>query len=92
MKVEVLHVPGCPSLALLLTRLAEVLGDLQTVSTREVRSADEAAVLGLVGSPTLLVNGIDPFAQPGRGASLSCRLERDVPTVEQLRAVLVRPG
>jgi hypothetical protein len=29
------------------------------------------------GSPTLLVNGIDPFAPPGSPASVSCRIYRD---------------
>jgi hypothetical protein len=90
MKVEVLHVPGCPSVALLLSRLAEVLGDLTTVSIRVVRTAEEAAALGLAGSPTLLVNGVDPFARPGQGVNLSCRLDREAPTVAQLAALLAR--
>jgi hypothetical protein len=29
------------------------------------------------GSPTLLINGVDPFAAPGTPASLSCRVYRD---------------
>ena len=47
------------------------------------------------GSPTLLVDGTDPFAVPGQPPSLSCRLYRDAagrmsgaPTVEALRRVL----
>jgi hypothetical protein len=47
------------------------------------------------GSPTLLINGVDPFAAPGQAPGLACRLYRDVagraagaPTVEALRRAL----
>jgi hypothetical protein len=47
------------------------------------------------GSPTLLVNGSDPFAAPGTPASVSCRLYRDqggpaggAPSVAALREAL----
>jgi hypothetical protein len=47
------------------------------------------------GSPTLLIDGVDPFAAPGEPASLSCRLYRlpdgsldGVPSLDQLRAAL----
>jgi len=50
------------------------------------------------GSPTLLVDGIDPFAGPGQHASVSCRLFRDsrgyaegVPSVRQLREAIRHP-
>jgi hypothetical protein len=51
------------------------------------------------GSPTLLVDGSDPFAAPGEPPSLSCRLYRDasgrigpVPSVEELRRALTATG
>jgi len=44
------------------------------------------------GSPTLLIDGVDPFAEPGQPPSLSCRLYRDddgrtsgAPSAGQLR-------
>jgi len=47
------------------------------------------------GSPTLLVDGVDPFAAPGQPPSLSCRLYRDAtghadaaPPVDALRRAL----
>ena len=47
------------------------------------------------GSPTVLIDGSDPFAAPGADASLSCRLYRDeagrvqgAPSAGQLRAAL----
>jgi Alkylmercury lyase len=55
----------------------------------------EAARLGLHGSPTLLIDGVDPFAEPGQPPTLSCRLYRDergelsgAPSVGQLREAI----
>jgi hypothetical protein len=49
------------------------------------------------GSPTLLIDGADPFAAPGEPPSLPGRLYRDaagragpVPSVEELQRVLSR--
>ena len=92
MKLEVLHVPDCPNLALLLERLAEVT-DLP-ITTRVIESDADAARFGMAGSPTLLIDGVDPFAAPGE-FSLACRLYRDevgrivaAPSVERLREAL----
>lgn len=100
MKLEVLHVTDCPNVRPMLDRLTEAT-DLP-VATREVTTDTEAARLGMNGSPTLLINGIDPFASPDQGASgLSCRLYHDpegrivrAPSVDQLRDAIgrVRPS
>ena len=99
MDIELLSCPDCPNrglarrhldLALARARLAAV------VREREVRTSEEAAWCGMRGSPTILIGGIDPFADASAPASLSCRLYRDdtalrgAPTVEQLVAVLER--
>jgi hypothetical protein len=59
-----------------------------------IASAREAAAAGMHGSPTLLVDGADPFARPGEAASLSCRLYRGgaggLPSAAALREVLSR--
>lgn len=88
--LQVLHVPDCPNLAPMLDRIARVTG--VPVTTREIRTEREAAEAGMAGSPTLLVNGIDPFAEPAC-CGISCRLYRDeagrivpTPSTEQLRA------
>ena len=60
MKLEVLHLPDCPNLPPMLDRLAEIT-DVPVI-TRVIESDAEAAVFGMAGSPTLLVNGSDPFA------------------------------
>ncbi len=60
----------------------------------EVHSAEEAERLGLRGSPTVLVDGHDPFSDPGATAGLACRIYRSAagadgaPSVEDLVAVL----
>jgi len=92
-------VPDCPNTAVLAARLDEVL-DGQTdaeveVEERVIADHGEAVAVGMTGSPTLLVDGSDPFAVPGASASMSCRLYRDEtgaatgsPSIAALRAVL----
>jgi hypothetical protein len=98
MQVEVLTVPDCPNGPVARQRLAEALAgrDDVTVEPRVIRTPAEAARYGMHGSPTILIDGHDPFAAPGTPASLSCRLYRDAdgraqgaPSAEQLREVLV---
>jgi hypothetical protein len=98
MELTVLAVPDCPNAAVLERRLAAVLAGRPPIAvTRQViTSPAEAARWGMHGSPTLLVNGEDPFAEPGTGPVVaSCRLYLDddglregAPTVAALRRVL----
>ena len=92
----VLSVPRCPNVPLLEQRLEQALAGRPTVTVRRViADADEAARCGMCGSPTLLVNGHDPFAVPGRGPALACRMYEGeggrlegAPTVDALRRAL----
>jgi hypothetical protein len=96
----VLSVPGCPSAPLLEQRLAEALAGWPAVTVqRVIASADEAALCGMCGSPTLLINGHDPFAGPGTVPALACRMYEGeggrlegVPTVDALRRALEHAG
>ncbi|GAA1604914.1 MULTISPECIES: alkylmercury lyase family protein [Kribbella] len=98
MRLEVLHVPDCPNLAPMLQRLADVT-DLP-VTTRLIETDTDAARYGMAGSPTLLIDGTDPFAADGEcGCGLSCRLYRDetgrivpAPSVDQLLAAITAAG
>jgi len=91
--LEVLHVPDCPNLQPLLDHLSQVT-DVAVV-TRVVGTDADAMRLGMTGSPTLLIDGADPF--PAGECGLSCRLYRNesgapvaVPSLGQLRAA-IRP-
>lgn len=79
MELTLLTVPACPHATVFEERLALALADNPDVMVRRREVADhrEAAGLGMHGSPTLLIDGADPFAAPGQGPSLSCRLYRD---------------
>lgn len=73
--IAVLSVPDCPNVPLLVERLQEVLpGRTQPVEVFVVRDEAQASAWGMCGSPTLLVDGVDPFAVDGAQPSLSCRL------------------
>jgi hypothetical protein len=95
----ILAVPDCPNVNLLEKRLAQALkGRDATVSRHVIRDQDEAARHGMHGSPTVLIDGIDPFAGPGLPASVSCRLYREAsgraegaPSVRQLRRAIRHP-
>jgi len=77
-EVTVLAVPGCSNAAVLEQRLAEALAGRPAVpvTRRVIADADEAARWGMAGPPTLLVDGRDPFAVPGAGPAVACRMYR----------------
>lgn len=99
-RVTVLTVPDCPNAPLLRGRIAEALeGRAVPVEWIEVRDADEATRHRMTGSPTLLLDGIDPFAHRGAQPSLSCRLYHHAdgttdgaPAVADLRRALTVSG
>ncbi|RSM52193.1 alkylmercury lyase [Amycolatopsis sp. WAC 01376] len=101
MELVVLSVPDCPHVALMDDALRAVLADRQGIRVvhRQVLDHDQAEREGMRGSPTLLVNGIDPFAEPGSQPSVSCRLFRDengqarpAPSKAAVAAALARAG
>ena len=97
MTVTLLYFSGCPNWptadANLRAAIEETGADV-TVDRQRVDTAEDAERLGFLGSPTVLFDGRDPFAEPGAVPSLSCRVYRTdaglagAPTVAQLRAAL----
>jgi hypothetical protein len=101
MRIEVLTVPECPNGPLAEQRLADALAGRPdvTVQRRVAETAEQAGQYGMHGSPTVLIDGRDPFAVPGDSTSLSCRLYQDeqgrvqgAPSTGQLRATLAEAG
>lgn len=97
MDLTVLAVPECPTAEVLHERLAVALAGRTDVAItwRTVTDAADAARWGMHGSPTLLVDGTDPFLRPGESTSLSCRIYSlqdgaagGTPSVARLREVL----
>jgi hypothetical protein len=97
-QIRVVYFEGCPHADEARRRLLEVLGDGSAIEMRCVADASEAEREHLHGSPTILIDGIDPFIAQGAAptASWSCRLydtetgPAGVPSLAQLRAALHR--
>lgn len=84
MNVTILLVEGCPHAALARERIAEAAAAVaQGVVVTETVVHDEAsaAAAGFRGSPTILVEGVDPFPAAG-GSELACRLYPGSPRPE----------
>lgn len=95
MKVELLYFDDCPNWKLAdehLQALAETR-DLQ-VEHRLVTTPEEAEAARFRGSPTVLVDGRDPFATGDEPFGLACRVYQTPegpagsPTRDQLEAAL----
>lgn len=80
MDIEILLVPGCPNETLAAERLRCALdtSGLSSIgfTTRIVTGQAEAERIGFTGSPTILIDGRDPFAEPAHTPGLSCRMYR----------------
>ena len=83
-EIEVLFVDDCPNLPVLLERLEAVTCGRATVTTTQVGGTAPIPP-GFAGSPTLLVNGRNPFGGDGE-SSPSCALR--IPSIEQLKELL----
>jgi len=98
--VEMLVVPDCPNERaaeeLIVTALADVHLTGVDVTKSIIADEPEAVRRGFVGSPTFLLNGHDPFAQPGARPAMACRVYQTpdgphgLPALTDLRAALKR--
>ncbi|MFB7172289.1 alkylmercury lyase family protein [Streptomyces sp. NPDC056254] len=93
MRITILTVPQCPNVQVMRERITAALdGCAAVIEVVEVSDEGEAARWGMAGSPTILLDGADPFSLPGTPSSVSCRLYRDAdgrtdgaPSVRALR-------
>lgn len=98
MIVELLYVEGCPHVDVARARLGEAARLVATqfeVRERRVADGTEASSIGMSGSPTILVDGVDVVVGDAT-PSMSCRLYRSgeqvdgAPSVDVLTRFLAR--
>ncbi len=97
LKVQLLYVDSCPHRTVMEERLRHVLDLLGSAATVEhclVDTQEAADLYGFAGSPSILLDGRDPFRTTTETFGLTCRVystpegPAGAPTVEQLtRAV-----
>ena len=96
--MRLLYFDGCPNWTVAEERLRSALvrvgrGD-EAVHRVLVETTEEAERLGFIGSPTIVIDGRDPFASGEERPALACRVfttpdgRGGSPTVEQLLEVL----
>jgi hypothetical protein len=99
--VELLWWEGCPSTERALEAVREALSGLGLseveVRMREIETDAEAERTGFVGSPTILIDGVDLVPPADEPTGLSCRVyhRRDgrispIPDPDDLREALTR--
>jgi len=98
MQLTIRHFDGCPNWEVARERLGEVLDSLgranQAVDLERVESEEDAERLRFRGSPTILIDGVDPFSSEDAPVGLSCRVYmteaglEGAPSLEQLLRAL----
>lgn len=97
MTIELLYFDGCPNWSIAAGRLRQaalLVGRPGEIEYRRIETPEEAAAAGFRGSPTVRIDGRDPFEVPGALVGLSCRMYETpaglagAPTLEQLTAAL----
>lgn len=94
MQIELLYFEGCPNWTVSDERLTQALKAVNrddiTVKRRRIATSQEAEAARFTGSPTLRVDGRDPFATGDEQVGLACRVYSTPdgisgsPTVNQL--------
>ena len=77
-RVELLYFDGCPNWKVADDRLAQALAELGrddvVVDRHLVETAEQAEELAFAGSPTIRIDGTDPFATGEEQIGLACRV------------------
>jgi hypothetical protein len=99
-EIKIRYFDGCPSWKVAEARLREVLRTSRTdedvnIVLERVESDENARALRFAGSPTILLDGVDPFATGQTVFGLACRVYRTEaglegsPSEDQLRRALL---
>jgi hypothetical protein len=93
MQVELLLVPDCPHAEAAHAAVRAALDEVGlaglTLEVTVIDSDETARRRGFTGSPTFLIDGADPFAEPGRPPALACRV---YPTDDGLAGIPPQPA
>jgi hypothetical protein len=97
-EVKLRYFDGCPNWRTTYDRLRAVLRDegmAEIEPTLErIETPEDAERLRFAGSPTIIIDGVDPFEEAETAFGLTCRVYRTPdglagsPTAEQLSAAL----
>lgn len=96
MQITVQYFDGCPNLSVVTDRLAAAGIDRREVRFVSVATPTEGDAIRFRGSPTILFDDEDVFAEASAPAGFACRIYRTesgldgAPSVEQLQAALGR--
>ncbi len=96
MEIVLQYFEGCPNWKIAHERLQALCAERSDISLsmQLVESDAEAELVGFHGSPSVLIDGFDRFAEASCAVGLSCRRYvspegmAGAPTMEQLRAAL----
>lgn len=97
--IELRYIDSCPNREVAEARLKEAIaaeGIEEAISYTLVSSIEDAQRMGFVGSPSILVNGVDPFAPESAQPCFACRVfatedgPQGSPTVSEIRKALRR--
>lgn len=96
MDVTLLYFADCPNWIETSDHLGMLASEFQdiVITRRIVETVEQAERAQFRGSPSILIDGEDPFAEPDAPVGLSCRLYQTPsgsagsPTLEQLRIAL----
>lgn len=96
MQVTLLYFDGCPNWQTTYRQLETLADEARVRTGRQVTTPEDADRLTFRGSPTVLVDGDDPFATGSEPVGLACRVYvtdaglAGAPTEQQLREALTR--
>ena len=98
--IELRYFDSCPNWKVADDRLKEAMkaeGVADPITYTRVESFEDAEQMQFIGSPSILINGVDPFRPKDAEPGLACRVfatedgPQGSPTVGELRAVLSDP-
>lgn len=101
MEITLQYFDGCPNWKVTDDHLTALIDDESleaTVRYQLIETTEEAIEYGFRGSPTVLIDGVDPFADSDAPVGLSCRIYQTdsgpagSPTLRQIRDAVIATG